>query len=126
MAYQIAAELVLVLHLAFVVFCVVGGFVVLRWPRWAWLHLPCVVWAAVMNAAGWVCPLTPLEKWFLRRAGGTGYEGGFLDHYLVPMIYSQEALGQTGLSVAIGVALWNAGVYGWLLYRWRRGRSARA
>lgn len=81
------ADAVLVLHALFVLFVVTGGFMAWRWRRLVWLHLPAAVWGAAIEFRGWVCPLTPLEN-ALRRAGGeAGYPGGFIEHYLLPLIY---------------------------------------
>src|SRR6266568_156018 len=82
MAYRAAADAILVAHLAFVLFVVFGAFLVLRWPRFAWLHLPAVVWAAFIEFSGTICPLTPLEVALSQRAGRAGYVGGFIDHYI--------------------------------------------
>lgn len=122
MAYSIAAELVLGLHLAFVVFAVLGGLAIPRHPWVAWLHVPTVVWAAWVNLAGWVCPLTPLESRLRRMAGQQGYEGTFLEAMLAKAIYSQDAVGLSSVAVGALLALWTVGVYAWV---WRRtGRRA--
>ena len=120
MIYQLLAEATLVAHVAFIVFVAVGGLALVRWPRLVWLHLPCVLWAVWVNAAGRVCPLTPLENAFRRAAGGTGYEGGFLEHYLRAFVYSQDAIGVSGLAVGAAVVACNAAVYAWVLSRRRR------
>jgi hypothetical protein len=85
--YSLLADAVALLHAAFVVFAALGGVLVLRWPKLAWAHLPCAAWAVVVELTGWGCPLTPLENFFLRRAGEAGYAGGFLEHYLSPLLY---------------------------------------
>jgi hypothetical protein len=87
MAYRLLADLVLAVHFAFIVFVIMGGWIVLRQPRAAWLHLPAVVWGALIEFFGWSCPLTPLEVFFLRRSGAAGYSGSFIEHYLSPVIY---------------------------------------
>ncbi len=87
MVYRLAADGVLLLHLAFVLFVVGGGFLVRRTPRLAWLHLPAAAWGAVVEFAGWVCPLTPLEH-FLRQRGETAnYDEDFITHYLLSILY---------------------------------------
>src|SRR5690606_36523026 len=85
--YRIAADLVLVLHFAFIVFVGLGALTVARWPRLAWLHVPAALWGVAIMLAGGLCPLTPLEQGLRRAAGQAGYTGGFIDHYLVPLIY---------------------------------------
>ena len=87
MAYGLLADAVLLLHLAFVAFAVLGGLLALRWRWIPWLHLPALAWAAFVEFSGRICPLTPLEN-ALRRAGGAaGYEGGFVEHYVLPLLY---------------------------------------
>jgi hypothetical protein len=84
---RLAADAVVLVHLAFVVFVVVGGFLVMRWPRIAWLHVPAALWGAWAELTATICPLTPLENALRRRAGEAGYEGGFIEHYLIPLLY---------------------------------------
>ena len=99
MPLRLAADVVVLLHLAFIVFVVGGGFLAWRWPRIAWVHLPCAAWGVVVEWMGWLCPLTPLENVLRRQAGTAGYEGGFIEHYLVPVIYPP------GLTPAVQVGL---------------------
>lgn len=87
MVYRLLADIIVVLHLGFVAFVVLGGLLTLRWPRAAWAHLPAAVWGAWVEFAGWICPLTPLEGWLRRRGGDTGYSGDFVEHYLMPVLY---------------------------------------
>jgi hypothetical protein len=89
MLYVLAADLVALLHLAFIGFVMVGGFLRGRsvWIRW--LHPPAMLWAIALSLFGWTCPLTPLENALLARAGQTTYEGGFIAHYLLPILYPE-------------------------------------
>lgn len=87
MSYRIAADAVLLLHLAFILFVLTGGLLVLKWPRLVLLHLPAVAWGATVEFLHLICPLTPLENSLRRAAGEQGYSGGFIEHYLVPLIY---------------------------------------
>jgi hypothetical protein len=87
MAYRAAADAVLVAHFAFVLFVVLGALLISRWPRLAWLHVPAVFWAAFIEFSGTVCPLTPLEVYLREQAGEAGYAGGFIDHYVVLLLY---------------------------------------
>ena len=87
MSARLAADLVLVFHLAFVVFVLLGGSLVLIRPWLALIHLPAVIWAVLLEFFGWICPLTPLEQDLRRAAGQAGYDGGFVEHYLVPILY---------------------------------------
>ena len=87
MMYRIAADLVVVIHLGFIVFVVLGGLGVFKWHKLAWLHIPAAAWAASLEFFHWRCPLTPVEQWLRLAAGETGYSGGFIPHYLMPLIY---------------------------------------
>ena len=81
------ADAVVVLHLAFIVFEVAGGILVLRWRRLAWIHLPAAAWAVLIEFAGWICPLTPLENWLRARVGDATYTTTFVERYLIPVMY---------------------------------------
>jgi len=122
MAYRLLADIITAVHLAFVAFVLLGGFLVLRWRRSIWIHGPTVLWGAVVEWAGWVCPLTPLENWLRLKGDVRGYAGGFVEHYLVPVLYP-EAL-TPGIQVVLGglVIVVNLLVYGYVL-RVRRRRA---
>lgn len=120
MFYALLADVTLVLHLGFIAFTVVGGLVVLRWPRLAWLHLPAAMWGVLIELGGWACPLTPAENWLRQRAGQRGYSGSFVEQYLLPVIYP-EALTRNVQFVLAGVVLVvNVAVYAFVLTRRRR------
>jgi len=121
MAYRILADLVVGLHAAFVVFVVVGGLLALRWPRVAMLHLPAAVWGALIEFRGWICPLTPLEKSLRAAAGQAGYEGGFIEHYLLPVLYPSGLTRGVQLVLGTAVVAINLAVYGYLMLRRRSG-----
>ncbi len=101
MLFRIAADLVAVAHFLFVLFVVFGGILVLRNPRLAFIHLPVAAWGALIEFGGWVCPLTPLENWLRRRGGEAGYPGGFVDHYILPVLYPGELT--RGLQIILGI-----------------------
>lgn len=115
MRYGLLADLVVVVHLGFVVFVVVGGLLVLRWGWVAWFHLPSALWGALIEFFGWMCPLTPLERWLRRRAGEAGYEGGFVEHYILPVLYPGEMTRGVQIALGVGVVVLNLCIYGWLL-----------
>jgi hypothetical protein len=115
MLYRALADFVVILHLAFVVFAVGGGTLVLRWRRLAWLHVPAVVWAALIEFAGWVCPLTPLENRLRTLSGEGGYTGGFVEHYILPILYPSALTRQVQYVLGFLVLAINVAVYGWLL-----------
>ncbi|MHC5348751.1 DUF2784 domain-containing protein [Pseudomonas sp. A46] len=120
MIHGLAADAVLLLHLAFILFVVLGGLLVLRWPRLAVLHLPAVAWGATVECLQLLCPLTPLENRLRRLAGERGYEGGFIEHYLEPLIYPAGLTPGIQLGLGALVLLINLVPYGLLLWRLRR------
>ena len=87
MAFRLLADATVALHLAFVLFVIAGGVLVVRWPRVAWAHLPAAAWGAWVEFAGWTCPLTPLENWLRQQAGQAVYTTSFFDRYLLPVLY---------------------------------------
>lgn len=117
-----AADAVLLLHLAFILFAVLGAALVLRWPRLAWLHLPAALWAVGIELAGAICPLTHLENALRERAGQQGYAGGFIEHYLLPVIYPAGLTPAVQYLLAGVVLAVNFAAYAWL---WRRRRLRR-
>ena len=120
MQYRILADIVVILHAAFIVFVIAGGLLVLRWQRLRWIHIPMVMWAAAVELAGGPCPLTPLENRLRHLAGEAVYRGGFIEHYLWPVIYPEELTREHQILLAGAVLLINFIVYLWL---WRRNRE---
>jgi Protein of Unknown function (DUF2784) len=121
-SYRTLADGVLVIHLCFAIFAGIGGLLVLRWRRLAWVHVPCAVWGALIMFAGWICPLTPLENGLRRRGGEAGYEGGFIEHYVVSALYPRGLTRGLQFGIGTGVVLVNAAVYGPMIARARRRR----
>jgi len=121
MPWALLADLVALAHLGFVLFAVVGGLLVLKWPRAAWAHLPCAAWAAAIELMAWPCPLTPLENLLLRLSGESGYAGGFLEHYLFAALYPAGLTRAHQAVLGLFVLAVNGAVYAWA---WRgRGRG---
>lgn len=118
--YALLADLIVLVHFAFIAFAVAGGLLVVRWPRLAWLHLPAAAWAGLISLFGWVCPLTPLENRLRVLAGEAAYAGDFIDRHVLPLIYPVELTRGTQVLLGLGVLLLNLGVYGWLWWRRRR------
>jgi len=115
--YRALADLVLLLHLAFVLFVVLGGLLVLRRLGFAWFHLPCAAWGVLIEFAGWICPLTPLEVSLRIRGGAAGYAGGFIAHYVTAALYPAGLT--RGVQIVLGAfaLLLNAAIYGYILMR---------
>jgi len=116
---RIAANLVLLAHFAFVLIAVFGAVGVLIHPAWAWIHVPTVLWSSVVNLAGWTCPLTPMENRLRVSGYGNRYEGGFVHHYIGPLVYPGGMPRRLELVAGISVVAWNgllyAGLYWWFL-----------
>jgi len=123
MSASIAADLVVALHFAFILFTVFGALLVAIRPGLAWLHLPALAWAAGIMVVGGVCPLTPLEQRLRAQAGEAGYAGGFIEHYIVPLIYPPGLTREAQIAGALVLLAGNALVYARLVAR-RRFRSS--
>ena len=125
MIFRLAADAVVTFHLLFILFVLLGGLLVLRWPWAALVHFPAMTWGAAAEFLHLYCPLTPLENALRSRAGDQGYDGGFIEHYLIPLIYPAGLTPQIQLWLGGIVLLINASVYGALLVRgvrrFRRG-----
>jgi hypothetical protein len=117
------ANAVSVVHLAFVLFVVLGGLLVLKWPRLAWLHVPAAVWGVLIEYAGWICPLTPLENSLRARGGEAGYSGGFIEHYVQPVLYPAGLTRGTQIVLGSLALLVNLTAYGVVVAR--KSRSDR-
>jgi hypothetical protein len=111
MLYRFLADVTAVAHLAFVIFVVLGGLLVLRWRWLAWIHLPCAIWGALIEIGNWVCPLTYVENDFLRRAGVAGYDEGFIAHHIFGLIYPSGLTRGMEFGIAVFVTAINTAVY---------------
>jgi hypothetical protein len=121
--YGRLAELVVVLHFCFVLFVLFGGVLALRWPKMVWVHLPAAAWGALISFAGWVCPLTPLEKWLRRQGGAAGYEGGFVEHYILPVLYPRGLTHEVQIALGVIVIFLNVLIYRHVYRQFRRRKA---
>jgi len=119
--YRFLADAVVVIHLGFVLFVVAGGFLVLRWPRTAWVQLPAAAWGVLVEWSGWVCPLTPLENWLRLHGGVAGYAGGFVERYFLPVLYPASLT--RGAQMLLGAAALAANLLAYALVFARSTRS---
>ena len=117
MIYRALADGLVILHLGFVLFVVLGGLLVLRRPRVAWVHLPAAAWGALIELTGWICPLTPWEQSLRRLGGEAGYSGGFVAHYVLPVLYPAGLTPSVQIGLGLFVIGLNAGIYGVVLRR---------
>lgn len=120
MFYTLAADVVVLVHFLFIVFAILGGFLALRWKRAVFIHLPAMAWAAMIMFTGWICPLTPLENQFRKLAGQEGYEGVFIVHYLVPLIYPEDLTRGFQILAGLMVLIINVIAYGVV---WKKARK---
>jgi len=120
MLNALLADLVILMHLIFVLFVLLGGLASLKWPKLMWLHLSAVAWGATVEFTGWTCPLTPLENWLREQAGQTGYQGDFIGRYLLPILYPAELTPHDQTLLGMVVIVVNLAVYGWL---WRKRKD---
>jgi hypothetical protein len=123
MVYQTLANVVIVIHLSFVIFVVLGAVLTL-WRRWIiWLHLPAFLWAVWIEFTGGICPLTPLENWFRIKAGQGGYEGDFVATYLLPVLYPAGLTRNVQLLLAMMIIVINVAIYGSIFYKRSREKT---
>ena len=115
--YLLLADLILLIHLSFVIFVLIGGLLVIRWHRLAWLHLPALSWGLYIEFSHGICPLTPLEIRLRELAGADPYTGGFIAHYLVPLIYPAGLTPETQWWIGLGILLLNGVIYAWFWFR---------
>lgn len=120
MHYALLADLILLLHLGFILFVVLGGLLVWRRAWVAWLHLPAAAWGVLVELMGWICPLTPLENRLRRLAGQSGYDGDFIAAYLLPLIYPHGLTREIQIGLGLAVLLVNLLLYARLLAQGRR------
>jgi hypothetical protein len=121
----VLADLIVLIHFSFVLFVIFGGLLALRWPKAAYVHLPIAVYGALIELVGWICPLTPLEKRLRESAGLEGYQGGFVEHYILPVLYPSGLTRNVQLVLGGVVVVLNLAVYA-LVLRSSRIASAAA
>ena len=117
MIYRILADSVMVVHFIFIVYAVFGGLLALKWKWTVFLHIPVALWGVLVEMFGWICPLTPLENEFRQAAGLAGYTGGFIDHYLLPVVYPPNLTRQIQLMLGAALLLFNIAVYSLVIFR---------
>ena len=111
MIWRTLADLVLLLHFGFIVFVIIGGFLARQWHWLPWVHLPAAAWGTAIELGGWICPLTPLENWLRQASGEAGYAGGFIEHYLVRVIYPIGLTSEIQIYLGLSILLINGVAY---------------
>jgi hypothetical protein len=122
MVYRLLADIVVLIHVAFVIYVVLGGLLILKWRRTVWLHLPAVLWGAVVEFSGSICPLTPLENKLRNLAADSVYQTGFIEHYILPILYPAALSENTQIILGSLVLIINVVIYGvvWMRSGFRR------
>lgn len=121
MIYRILADVVVIVHLGFVLFVVIGGFLLMKWPRLIYAHVPAAIWGVLIEFAGWICPLTPLEKSLRARGGETAYQGDFVNHYILPVLYPHGLT--RNIQYALGAFALTMNIIAYYLYIRRRRKT---
>ena len=116
----LTADLIVLIHFAFILFVIFGGFLVMKWRWFIWLHVPAVVWGALLEFFGWICPLTTLENELRRNKDGEVYANGFIEHYIIPVIYPEELTRDIQIVLGIAVVFLNLFIYTWCFKKWAR------
>lgn len=119
MPYKLLADLTAIIHLTFILFVILGGLLLIRWNRFAWLHIPAALWGALIEFKGWYCPLTNLELFLLEKSGASGYSRGFVAHYILPVVYPGEMTRELQIELGLFVIFLNIIIYGFVIYRYR-------
>ncbi len=119
-AFAFFADMVVFLHLGFVLFVMLGGLLVLQWKWVMWVHLPAAMWGALIEFTGWICPLTPLENWLREAGGGQGYQSDFIEHYLLPLLYPTGLTSEIQIFLGVLVILFNVGIYALVFHRHKK------
>lgn len=117
MLYELLADGVLLLHLCFILFVLFGGLLVAKWPRLLWLHLPAVAWGVWIEWGHGLCPLTPLENYLRQQAGETGYQSGFIEHYIGGLVYPSGVVAGIQFYLGLLLIVLNLVIYGAILWR---------
>lgn len=121
--YNVLADLVVLIHFTFILFVIFGGLLILLWPKIIWLHVPALSWGVATQMFGLICPLTPFEIYLRNRADMEGYSGGFIENYLIPVIYPAALTHQLQWALGTVLLIFNVLIY---VYLWKRSRTVRA
>jgi hypothetical protein len=119
MLFKALADLVVLIHLLFIAFAVFGAALAVRWRWMPWIHLPAAAWGAAIEFMGWYCPLTPLENWLRRASGGMGYSQGFIERYIIPLMYPGNLTRELQIVLGCVVVGVNLAIY---FFVWRQAR----
>lgn len=117
MLFALGADFLVLVHLCFIIFVILGGFMLLKWRWLIFMHLPALIWAVLLEFQGWLCPLTPVEQTLRQMAGQQGYEGGFIQHYILPIIYPPALQQDIQFILGVLLILINVIIYLWVFLK---------
>ena len=120
----LTADLIVLIHFGFILFVIFGGFLVMKWRWFIWLHVPTVVWGAMLEFFGWICPLTILENELRRKNNDGVYSNGFIEQYIIPVIYPEELTRDIQIALGIAVIFLNLFIYTWCFKEWTKYQQA--
>ena len=120
MPYKLLSDFIVIFHFAFVLFVIFGGLLLFWKRKIVWIHLPCAFWGAFVEFSGKICPLTPLEIWFRVQGGAEAYKGGFIEHYILQIVYPPDLTRDTQTTLGAIVIVVNFVIYGVFIYRLMR------
>lgn len=115
---RLLADLTLIIHLLFIIFVILGALLVIKWKYIMWVHIPCAIWGSLLEINYWICPLTHLENYFHQQANEAGYTGGFIEHYLIHIIYPPGLTPGLQLILGILVIVINMIIYGFICWKY--------
>lgn len=113
------ADFIVIVHLCFILFVILGGLLLLKWKWFVWLHIPAAIWGMLLEFFGWVCPLTILENQFRKNTDGEVYLNGFVEQYIIPLIYPEELTRDIQIILGIAVILINLFIYYLVIKKWK-------
>ena len=120
----LTADLIVLIHFGFILFVIFGGFLVMKWRWFIWLHVPTVVWGAMLEFFGWNCPLTILENELRQKNNDGAYSNGFIEQYIIPVIYPEELTRDIQIALGIAVIFLNLFIYTWCFKEWTKYQQA--
>lgn len=120
----LTADLIVLIHFGFILFVIFGGFLVMKWRWFIWLHVPTVVWGAMLEFFGWICPLTILENELRRKSNDGAYSSGFIEQYIIPVIYPEELTRDIQIALGVAVIFLNLFIYTWCFKKWTKYQQA--
>lgn len=118
------ADLIVIIHFSFILFVILGGLLVIKWKKFIWLHIPAAIWGMLIEFFGWFCPLTTLENQLRQNKNGEAYSSGFIEHYIIPLIYPEGLTREIQIALGIAVVIINLLIYSLVIKKWKRNSGS--